>query len=86
MSAKIQDAERPWVEGYTLRRQTELIARVRAAGYRDDTALGLAGWLAVKAADLPDRSGSPTRARYRKILREIGAPTGAARVKRATVG
>jgi hypothetical protein len=67
----ITDAERPFVERLTLADQADLIARVRSLGYADSTALGLAGWLAAKAAGLPDRSAQPTRAKYRRILQEV---------------
>lgn len=86
MSAKTQDAERPWLVGYTFGRQAEVITRVRAAGYRDTIALGLASWLAVRAMDLADGTSSATKARYRKILREIGSPEGLGNGRRGRAG
>jgi hypothetical protein len=67
----ITDAERPFVERLTLDDQADLIRRVRDLGYADGTALGLAGWLAAKAAGLDDESSSATRAKYRRILQEV---------------
>jgi hypothetical protein len=84
MSAKIQPAEKPWLEAFDLTRQVELVHRVRDAGYSDEIALGLAGWLAVKAGDAPDETASNTRARYRRILLELGVPS-SPRGDRATV-
>jgi hypothetical protein len=34
---------------------------------------GILGWLSLKAAGVPDRTAQTTRARYRRILAELGS-------------
>lgn len=80
MRSNITDAERPWLEGFDVRRQATLIRLARAVGVPEQVALGLAGWLAVKAADLPDNTNGSTRARYRRLLRDLGRPSNRASV------
>ncbi|MDP9442459.1 MAG: response regulator [Actinomycetota bacterium] len=86
MTSKITAAERPWLEGFSLRRQAVLVSAARDAGFPEQVVLGLAGWLAVKAADLPDRTNGSTRARYRRLLRRLGPPPGRARASTAASG
>lgn len=43
------------------------------AGRSSSEVNGITGWLFAKAIGEPDETGSATRARYRRILRELGA-------------
>ena len=49
----------------------DLRRRVIAAGYPQQTASGIVGWLVAKAAGDPDLTSAPTRSQYRKILAEL---------------
>jgi hypothetical protein len=49
----------------------ELTESITAAGYTSAEALGLAGWLARKAAGMSDPTTAPTRAKYRRILAQL---------------
>jgi hypothetical protein len=82
----ITDAERDLVEGLSLGDQAAIINGARSLGYSDPVALGLAGWLAAKAAGLPDRTGSNTRAKYRRILAELVDATPPSRGRRSQSG
>jgi hypothetical protein len=74
----------------TLEDLVGLRRRVVAAGYPDQVASGVCAWLLTKAAGDPDRTSSDTRARYRKILAELGngrkGPQEARRAKKAVSG
>jgi hypothetical protein len=73
----ITDVERPFViRALTAEQQLDIVKRVRGLGYADSIALGLAGWLAVKAAGGEDRTSSRTRATYRRVLGEVIAAAG----------
>lgn len=50
----------------------DLRERVLAAGYSEPVAHGLVGWLVGKRAGSKDQTSPDTRARYRRILRELG--------------
>lgn len=76
----VTDIERPLIKGLTVSQQAEVIQAVRELGYPDTTALGLAGWLAAKAGELPDRTTATTRAKYRRILKEAAGKVDAMRV------
>lgn len=45
-----------------------------AAGQPPAVADAIVGWLVAKAVGDPDLTAAPTRARYRKILRNLEAP------------
>ena len=72
----ITDRERPFLIALTVNRQAQLVERVRELGYSDATALGLVGWLALKAAGGRDVTSQTTRAKYRAILDEVIASPG----------
>jgi hypothetical protein len=67
----ITDAERPWLEAWSLPVQVQLINLVRQRA-SNDVALALAGWLTGKYAG-QDLAGMATKASYRKILRGLAA-------------
>lgn len=50
----------------------EVRRRLTAAGHPTTVVNGITGWLAAKAIGEHDSSSGTTRARYRKILAELG--------------
>lgn len=67
----ITDAERPWLDAWSLPVQVQLLNLVKAR-VGNEVALSMAGWLTAKH-DGQDLGSMATRARYRKILRELAA-------------
>ncbi len=70
----VTEAERPWVEGYTLKRQSMLVDLVREAGHSNAIALAVAAWVGEKALGKRDFTPPNSRSRYRRILEEVGPP------------
>ncbi len=53
----------------------DLIERLRAAQYSNQVAQSIAAWVIVKKEGRTDRTSSPTRACYRRILATLDAAT-----------
>jgi hypothetical protein len=54
-----------------LEQAAELRRAIIAAGYTPAVASGILGWLLEKAHEDTDRTGLPTRTRYRKVLADV---------------
>lgn len=68
----ITDAEKPWLDGGLSTANIAYIQdQARRLGHSEPIVLGLGGWLIVKATGGEDKTAAPTRARYRKILRQL---------------
>ena len=73
----LTESERPWIEKWGPRARADLEARMAAAGYTRRVTWGVADYLAARARGAPaDIISAPPRARYRKVLAELGAPLG----------
>lgn len=63
--------EREWLPA-SLDDLVAIRERLRAAGYSHREIAGLSGWLLAKIEGQPDETAQDTRARYRKMLADLG--------------
>ena len=66
------------------RRMAKLLETLEADGHAWRMVAGVRAWLEAKAAGRPDPTSSETRARYRKIIRELKIDPGPAKGRRST--
>jgi hypothetical protein len=69
----ITNAERPWLEAWSLQTQKALLRALRDHGERNAVAFGVLGLITAKALGEPDGLSMGTRATYRKVLRDLAA-------------
>lgn len=68
------------------RRMARLLDALEASGSAPRQVAYIKTWLEAKAAGKPDPTSAPTRARYRKIIRELAIDPGPSKGRRTTSG